>query len=83
MRLSKSMMREEEEEEHEPTRESTYNVSQSFEKIKTFLDRSPAIEKLEFTQGLLNFANKIEKRFLIEGLLPALNLLVSLYYYIS
>jgi hypothetical protein len=51
-------------------------TSQSFEKIKNFLKRSPPIEKLEFTQGLLNFANKIEKRFLIEGLLPALKLLV-------
>jgi len=41
------------------------------------LKKSPPIEKLEFTQGLINFANKIEKRFLIEGLLPALKLLAN------
>lgn len=51
--------------------------SQSFEKIKNFLKRSSPIEKLEFTQGLLNFAYKIEKRFLIEGLLPSLKLLAN------
>jgi len=65
-----------EEEKTATTRDS--GSSQSFEKIKNFIKRSPPVEKLEFTQGLLSFANKIEKRFLIEGLLPALPLLVSL-----
>ena len=36
------------------------------------------MEKLEFTQGLLNFANKIEKKFLIDGLLPSLQILVNI-----
>lgn len=31
---------------------------------------------MEFTQGLLNFANKIDKRFLTEGLLPNLKTVV-------
>ena len=48
------------------------STSQSFDKIATFIKKSGALEKLEFTQGLLNFAHKIEKRFLLEGLLPAL-----------
>ena len=46
--------------------------SQSFEKIRNFMKKSSPIEKLDFTQGLLNFANRIEKRYLVEGLLPAL-----------
>ena len=32
---------------------------------------------MEFTQGLLNFANKIDRRFLTEGLLPNLELLAK------
>ena len=30
---------------------------------------------MEFTQGLLNFANKIDKKFLVDGLLPNLVIL--------
>ena len=29
-------------------------------------------DKLDFTQGLMNFANNIEKRFLVEGLVMSL-----------
>jgi len=48
------------------------------EKIKAFIKKSNQQEKLEFTQGLLNFANKIDKKFLTEGLLPNLRILVNL-----
>lgn len=51
--------------------------NQSFEKIRKFITRSNQQEKLEFTQGLLNFANKIDPRFLTEGLLPNLEILAK------
>lgn len=51
--------------------------NQSFEKIRKFITKSNQQEKLEFTQGLLNFANKIDPRFLTEGLLPNLEILAK------
>lgn len=52
-------------------------MNQSYEKIRKFIQKSNQQEKLEFTQGLLNFANKIDRRFLTEGLLPNLELLAK------
>jgi hypothetical protein len=79
-RLSNAMMNDQdiEEEEEDSRKEAEIAQSnQSFEKIKAFIKKSNQQEKLEFTQGLLNFANKIDKRFLTEGLLPNLEILVS------
>jgi hypothetical protein len=79
-RLSNAMMNDQdiEEEEEDSRKEAKIAQSnQSFEKIKAFIKKSNQQEKLEFTQGLLNFANKIDKRFLTEGLLPNLEILVS------
>lgn len=42
----------------------------------SILEKSQLEERLDFTNGLLNFVNKIDKRH-IDGLLPALKLLVS------
>jgi hypothetical protein len=81
-RLSNAMMHDQDIEEEEQTssaKEPKLNQSnQSYEKIKAFIKKSNQQEKLEFTQGLLNFANKIDKRFLIEGLLPNLKTVVSI-----
>ena len=52
-------------------------MNQSYDKIRKFIQKSNQQEKLEFTQGLLNFANKIDRRFLTEGLLPNLELLAK------
>ena len=51
--------------------------SQAYEKIRTFIKKSSAQEKLEFTQGIINFAHKIDKKFLIDGLLPNLERLTK------
>ena len=52
-------------------------MNQSYDKIRKFIIKSNQQEKLEFTQGLLNFANKIDRKFLTEGLLPNLELLAK------
>ena len=51
--------------------------SQSCEKIKQFIKKSNEQERLEFTQGIINFAHKIDRKFLIEGLLPNLEILTK------
>ena len=74
-----SAMRAAAEEEERPVEEEVPSkmVNQSYEKIKAFIKKSNQQEKLEFTQGLLNFANKIDRKFLTEGLLPNLELLAK------
>lgn len=67
----------EEEEQEEDSVERRTEVNQSFEKIRNFIKKSNQQEKLEFTQGLLNFANKIDRKFLTDGLLPNLKLLAG------
>ena len=57
---------------------SSGKVNQSYEKIKNFIKKSNVQERLEFTQGIINFAHKIDRKFLIEGLLPNLETLVGL-----
>jgi hypothetical protein len=42
-----------------------------------FIKKSSVQEKLEFTQGIINFAHKIDKKFLIDGLLPNLERLTK------
>lgn len=49
----------------------------SSETIKTYINNFNHNDKLDFTQGLLNFANKIEKKFLVEGLVMSLNILAK------
>ncbi len=51
--------------------------SQSCEKIRLFIKKSSEQERLEFIQGIINFAHKIDKKFLIEGLLPNLEILAK------
>jgi len=46
--------------------------SEAYAKIKLFINQSTIKEKENFTQDLLNFVNKIEKNFFMNGLLPAL-----------
>ena len=53
------------------------NMLQSQETIKTYIKNFTENDKLNFTQGLLNFANKIEKRWLVEGLVMSLHLLAN------
>jgi len=47
------------------------------DKIRNFIKKSNQQEKLEFTQGIINFAHKIDKKFLTEGLLPNLTILAN------
>lgn len=47
----------------------------SQETIKTYIKNFNDNDKLDFTQGLMNFANKIEKRFLVDGLVMSLHIL--------
>lgn len=54
----------------------SFRKAQSANKILSILEKSSLEERLDFTNGLLNFVNKIEKRN-IDGLLPALKLLAS------
>jgi hypothetical protein len=49
----------------------------SSETIKTYIKNFNHNDKLDFTQGLMNFANKIEKRFLVEGLVMSLHILAK------
>lgn len=49
----------------------------SQETIKTYIKNFTDNDKLDFTQGLMNFANKIEKRFLVDGLVMSLHILTS------
>ena len=51
--------------------------SQAYDKIRNFIKKSNTQEKLEFTQGIINFAHKIDKKFLIDGLLPNLERLTK------
>ena len=53
------------------------NMLQSQETIKTYIKNFNENDKLNFTQGLMNFANKIEKRWLVEGLVMSLHLLAN------
>ena len=47
----------------------------SQETIKTYIKNFNDNDKLDFTQGLMNFANKIEKCFLVDGLVMSLHIL--------
>lgn len=49
----------------------------SQETIKTYIKNFNDNDKLDFTQGLMNFANKIEKRFLVDGLVMSLHILTG------
>ena len=49
----------------------------SQETIKTYIKNFNDNDKLDFTQGLMNFANKIEKRFLVDGLVMSLHILTT------
>ena len=49
----------------------------SSETIKTYIKNFNHNDKLDFTQGLMNFANKIEKRFLVDGLVMSLHILAK------
>lgn len=70
----------------EAARKDTTQISQrsegngllaSSETIKQYIKNFNHNDKLDFTQGLLNFANKIEKKFLVEGLVMSLNILAK------
>ena len=50
---------------------------QSQETIKTYIKNFPENDKLNFVQGLMNFANKIEKRWLVQGLVMSLHILAN------
>ena len=50
-------------------------MQHSSETIKTYIKNFNHNDKLDFTQGLMNFANKIEMRFLVEGLVMSLYIL--------
>jgi hypothetical protein len=78
-RLNIAMSNDEVEEEvnEQQSKADKGGMNQSYEKIRKFIQKSNQQEKLEFTQGLLNFANKIDRRFLTEGLLPNLELLAK------
>lgn len=49
----------------------------SSDTIKTYIKNFNHNDKLDFTQGLLNFANKIEKKFLVDGLVMSLHILAK------
>lgn len=53
------------------------NLLQSQETIKNQIKNFNENEKLNFTQGLMNFANKIQKRWLVEGLIFSLEMLAT------
>jgi hypothetical protein len=52
-------------------------MSAQSEKILGILKKSSATERLDFTNSILNFANKQERKY-VDSLLPALAFLVSL-----
>lgn len=45
------------------------------ETIKTYIKNFNQNDKLDFIQGLMNFANKIASRHLVDGLVMSLNIL--------
>ena len=45
--------------------------------IKEYIKNFNHNDKLDFTQRLMNFANIIEKRYLVEGLVMSLYILAS------
>jgi len=45
----------------------------SEESIKTYIKNFNHNDKLDFTQGLMNFANRIEKKHLVDGLVMSLH----------
>lgn len=47
----------------------------SQETIQTYIKNFNHNDKLDFTQGLMNFANRIEKRYLVDGLVMSLKIL--------
>lgn len=49
----------------------------SQEQIRSYFKNFNDNDKLDFVQGLMNFANKIEKRFLVDGLVMSLNTLTG------
>jgi len=49
----------------------------SSETIKTYIKNFNHNDKLDFTQRLMNFANMIEKRHLVEGLVMSLHVLAK------
>jgi hypothetical protein len=49
----------------------------SSDTIKTYIKNFNHNDKLDFTQGLMNFANKIEKKFLVDGLVMSLHILAK------
>jgi len=50
---------------------------QSQDAIKNYIKNFNNNDKLDFTQGLMNFANKIGNRFLVDGLVMSLHILAK------
>ena len=51
--------------------------SEAFIKIRDYLKRSPAADRLDFTQNLLKMAQELGKQLTISGILPSLQLLAN------
>lgn len=57
-------------------------MSAQSEKILNILKKSSATERLDFTNSILNFATKQERKY-VDSLLPALSFLVSFYFILT
>ena len=51
--------------------------SEAFKKIKEYLKKSPANDRLDFTQNLLKMAQELGKQLTISGVLPSFKILAS------
>lgn len=51
--------------------------SEAFRKIKEYLNKSPAADRLDFTQNMLKMAQELGKQLTVSGILPSFKLLAT------
>jgi hypothetical protein len=51
--------------------------NEAFKKIRDYLKKSPAADRLDFTQNLLKMAQELGKQLTINGILPSFKILAS------
>lgn len=63
--------------ENKEKKEKTNEESEAFKKIKDYLKKSPASDRLDFTQNLLKMAQELGKDLTISGILPSFKTLAK------
>lgn len=61
--------------DNKETKEKKNEESEAFKKIKDYLKKSPASDRLDFTQNLLKMAHELGKDLTISGILPSFSTL--------